>query len=300
MESTTAEFMALFRALETASPAPDRLFADPYATRFLRPLLRGVAALGRSPIVRPALMALLDAAWPGARASGVSRTRFIDDVVMSAIEDGAQQVVLLGAGYDCRAHRLAAAGALPFFEVDEVGTQLRKAALVDAADAPRRAWVRYVPCDFERDRVAERLVASGFDTQLPAVVVLEGVTNYLSRSAVDDLFAQLRDVLSPGSRLVFTYVEPCALDQASVRSAGGDLSAGWLLRKTLRSVGERWTFGLDPRDLPHFLEERGFRLLEECGSVEYRRRYAPASRIRGYEFYRAAVASRDRADEEGA
>lgn len=293
MESTTAEFMALFRALETAAPPGSRLFADPYAVRFLRPSLRRVAALGGYQIVRPALVAVLDTGWPGARASGVARTRFIDDVVSRALEAGAQQVVLLGAGYDCRAHRLAAGESVRFFEVDETHTQRRKAALVDAVGSFRTASVTYVSCDFERDRVADQLVASGFDVESPAIVVLEGVTNYLSSAAVDELFSQLRSVLSEGSRLVLTYVERRALDQA------GDYSAGWLLRRTLRSVGERWTFGLDPRDLPVFLEERGFRLLEECGSVEYRRRYSPASRIRGYEFYRAAVASVQGSEGEG-
>jgi O-methyltransferase involved in polyketide biosynthesis len=44
--SQTAEVMALFRALETLEPPRDRLFADPYAERFLRPTGRLLLLLG--------------------------------------------------------------------------------------------------------------------------------------------------------------------------------------------------------------------------------------------------------------
>ena len=37
--SRTAEYMAFFRALETIRPPHHRLFADPFALRFIRPFL---------------------------------------------------------------------------------------------------------------------------------------------------------------------------------------------------------------------------------------------------------------------
>lgn len=44
-------------------------------------------------------------------------TRYIDDLLGRAWTEGAQQVVLLGAGYDCRAVRLEALKDVRVFEV---------------------------------------------------------------------------------------------------------------------------------------------------------------------------------------
>ena len=62
--------------------------------------------------------------------------------------------------------------------------------------------------------------------------------------------------------------------------------------QTLKRVGEVWTFGLHPAELPGYLEARGLRLVEDVGSVEYRERYLPTERrsTNGYEFYSAALA----------
>ena len=49
----------------------------------------------------------IDRRWPGARTSGIARTRLIDDWIGESIGQ-AEQVVLLGAGFDTRAWRLAA------------------------------------------------------------------------------------------------------------------------------------------------------------------------------------------------
>ena len=45
--SRTAEYMALFRAIESSHPEGIRLFEDQFAQEFLRPSLRIVATLSR-------------------------------------------------------------------------------------------------------------------------------------------------------------------------------------------------------------------------------------------------------------
>ena len=64
------------------------------------------------------------------------------------------------------------------------------------------------------------------------------------------------------------------------------------LRQVLANAGERWTFGFDPPELEAYLAERGYCLLEDIGSIELRSLYWKADRrvLRGYEFYRVAVA----------
>ncbi len=124
--SATAEFMALFRAQESARPDHRRLFNDLFAVSFLSPRLRPASVLFRIPFVRFLLARWMDARWPGARTSAVARTRLIDDWASAAADAGMRQAVILGAGFDCRAWRLSAFRDLPILEVDHPATSAGK------------------------------------------------------------------------------------------------------------------------------------------------------------------------------
>lgn len=52
--------MALFRALETIESPRDRLFADPYAERFLRPTGRLLLLLARLRPARRRILRIID------------------------------------------------------------------------------------------------------------------------------------------------------------------------------------------------------------------------------------------------
>jgi methyltransferase (TIGR00027 family) len=106
--SRTAEYMALFRALEATRSAGRRVFEDRFAAAFLSPQLRLVVGLSRVPGVGALVRAYIDRRWPGARTSAVARTRFIDDAAKEALGSGIEQVIILGAGFDARAYRIAA------------------------------------------------------------------------------------------------------------------------------------------------------------------------------------------------
>ena len=62
-------------------------------------------------------------------------------------------------------------------------------------------WLRLVPVDFEASESwSEQLVAAGFDSRLPAVVVSTGVTMYLTKDATAATLRQLAG-LAAGSTL---------------------------------------------------------------------------------------------------
>jgi methyltransferase (TIGR00027 family) len=281
--SRTAEYMALFRALES-SRGTARLFDDPYAARFLPAGLRLVAQAARVPVVGERVRSYIDRRWPGVRTSAVARTRYIDDVVADALRAGAEQVVILGAGYDARAYRVAGMPRATVFEVDHPATSARKRAAVAAAVGTVPPHVRFVAIDFDADDLATAMRAAGYDRARPTVVTWEGVTNYLTAPAVDGTLRWCADAAA-GSRVLFTYVHQRVLDDPSA-FPGTDV-----LFATLRAAGERWTFGFDPAGLPGYLRARGLALDEDVGAADYRARcYGPAAHdMRGYEFYRIAV-----------
>src|SRR5262245_39088924 len=121
--SQTAEVVALFRALETLEPPPDRLFADSYAEGFLRPAGRLLLLLARLRPLRRRILRILDRKWPGARTSAVARTRLVDDLLRDALRNGTRQVLILGAGFDTRAYRLPAIETARVFAVEHPVTQ---------------------------------------------------------------------------------------------------------------------------------------------------------------------------------
>ena len=287
MASRTAAYMALFRALETVRrPCEARLLEDPWAREFLSPALRAVATAAALPGVGAGLRRFIDFRWPGARASGVARTRWIDDEIRGAMGTGLRQLVILGAGYDARALRLPGMEGLRTFEVDQPETSHAKQAILRRRLGALPAHVTYLALDLERSDLSRALREAGVDAAAPTFFVWEGVTNYLSEAAVDATLRCVAEGSAPGSRILFTYVHRGLLDGTA---AFGDTAT---LARTLARVKEPWTFGLEPTEIRAFLAERGLTLLDDLGSREYRARYlgARGRHLEGYEFYRGALA----------
>ncbi|MFB9235861.1 class I SAM-dependent methyltransferase [Plantactinospora siamensis] len=285
--SFTAETVALQRAFESRRPASRRLFVDPYATAFLRPSLRLLAAAAGVPGLRRVATGLYDAVGgPGPRPSAIVRTRVIDDALTAASER-VRQCVLLGAGYDTRAHRPPALAAMPVFEVDHPATQAAKRAVIDrlGLDAGR---IRYVPVDFEHDDLRARLDAAGFEASAPTAVVWEGVTNYLTAEAVDATLAVVHELIGAEGLLVMTYVDARVLaDPARFPEA-----ARWM--RAVARAGEPWTFGLHPDKTPGFLAARGFRLRADMSTQDAARAWRAdlERRDRPSALYRIVTAER--------
>src|SRR5277367_892628 len=77
------------------------------------------------------------------------RTRFIDELMERAIRNGATQLVILGAGFDTRAHRFTdLLKDAAVFEIDYGATQEYKKRRVGAALGGAPANLTYAPIDF--------------------------------------------------------------------------------------------------------------------------------------------------------
>ena len=216
--SGSAESVALARA----HLHRDGVVDDPYASGFLGPRRRVVAAALRAPLVRAygrsATFAFL-----------APRTRRFDAVVLEAIASGIDQVVVVGAGYDTRAWRLDGPG-LRWFEVDHPATQAVKR---QRAPAGERAPV-YVGADLRHDPVAARLVDAGLDASRRAVFVVEGLTMYLTPDVCDGLLAALGAVAPAGSTLAVQFSA----------QAGGSTSP--LSRAMATAIRTTWAWSGEP------------------------------------------------------
>ena len=235
--SRTAILVAGYRARATRRPS--RICDDPWAE-----LLAGDEG--------EALSTTYDAMYPHMELWTAVRTAFIDERVRRATRPpfGIRQVVILGAGLDTRAARLAAPD-VHFFEVDRPATQQDKLARLGRAASYPRDAATYVTCNFESEDFVERLLTQGFRAEEPAFVVWEGVTPYLTEAAVRATLRRIAHGLDPESVVVFDHLRKNIV-LGNVRDAG-DLES----RAFVASLGEPLKFGID-HVLP-LLYDEGFR-----------------------------------------
>ena len=268
--SHTAQHNALFRALEQGLPRP--LFRDPWARRFLRGRYRAVSWLPAAAVAR-----FIDHRWPGPRAAVAVRTRYLDDAILRALETGLDQLVILGAGFDSRAHRLPGLEAVAVFEVDHPQTQAMKRAVVQAG--PRQ--VRYVPTDFVHGGLEGALSRAGFREGARTLFLWEGVTNYLDETSVD---RTLRFIAQAGRGVLFTYIDRAILE-GPARFMGAAESMA-----LVEKLGEPFTFGLDPREIASYLRARGLFLREDLALSEVATRYYPEGGPKVSAYYHVVAA----------
>jgi methyltransferase (TIGR00027 family) len=282
--SRTAEYMALFRALETELPPDQRIIEDGYAFHFLSPTLRNLCSISKITPLNRMMQSYIDYRWPGARTSAIARTRFIDDVMNAELNSGIKQIVILGAGFDARAYRMNA--AIHLFEVDHPSTSTAKRELLQQIPGLDLKHVHFVPVNFDSESLSPKMQDAGYDKNIRTLFIWEGVTNYLTDTAVDSTLNWCAQAAAQ-SKLVFTYVHKRVLD------APEEFYGTRKLFATLHAAGEKWSFGLDPSSVREFLNEREFKLILDLDANDYRQICygRSANRMRGYEFYRIAVAS---------
>ena len=131
----------------------DRLFDDPYAQAFVD---AAPGAFPEEPKSQEQLAALGPLASLGAvfYAHAVIRTRFFDDYLAAATAAGCRQVVLLAAGLDTRAFRLAWPQRTRVFEVDLSDVLAFKDTVLSARGAVPRCERTTVPADLREDWTA--------------------------------------------------------------------------------------------------------------------------------------------------
>lgn len=178
------------------------------------------------------------------------RTAHIDQFLHRRIREGIDQVVLLGAGLDTRAVRLASPG-VRFFEVDHPDTQESKLAKLESlGDYPVSA-AHYVSCDFETEGPVERLLECGLVVTRPTVVIWEGVVPYLQREAVVATLSSLAEHLHGESMVLFDIVNKALVTGASSLDSDRDLV------DMVDEVGEPFRLGIN-NPIP-LVVESGFR-----------------------------------------
>jgi methyltransferase (TIGR00027 family) len=254
----------MLAAMEQTEPPGRRLVDDDLAARFLPAPTRWLVTATPPKLMRRLMMAAMERDGPGLWANLACRKQYVADKVTEALDD-IDAVVVLGAGLDTLAYRLARQTRLPIFEVDQPVNIQRKAAAVRRVLGKMPSSVRLVSLDFERDDVLTVLAEHGYRTDYRTFFVWEAVTQYLTADAVHATLESLRPAAS-GSRLVFTYVRRDFID-------GVNFYGAQRLYRRFRQRQQLWRFGLRPDEVASFLDAHGWRLVEQLGPEQIVQRY---------------------------
>jgi methyltransferase (TIGR00027 family) len=237
--ASTAHWTASVRALENSRQ--DRLFADPWA-----------ATLAGEEGQRWLAQRTPDSVLPI-----VLRTRYFDDCLQRITQEAAIcQVVLLAAGLDTRAFRLAWPEGTHLFELDQPDVLDAKENVLRAAGALPACERHVLPVDLNGPW-QERLVTNGFNPGQPSAWLLEGFLFYLPTENGLRLLNDLGYLAAPRSWLGFDVINSAMLTSPLTRQ--------WVEMQA--SSGAPWIGVLD--DPRAFMEERGWQVfLTQAGQPE--------------------------------
>ncbi len=236
--AATACWTAAARAGE--SMRADRLFDDPWAEALAGPEGR----------------AWLEGRAPSSMLPIVIRTRYFDDWLTTVTaEQALDQVVIVGAGLDTRAYRLAWPSGVVVYEVDRAALLARKGRLLEGHEALPRCERREVAADLESDWPVA-LAAAGFLQDRPAAWLLEGLLFYLPPDLLRRVLTTVSARSAGGSWLGFDIVNAAVLTNdwtrpwVEMQAAAG---APWLgtmedPRAELANLG--WTASLSQAGQP--------------------------------------------------
>lgn len=133
------------------------------------------------------------------------RTRHFDTLFTDAAAAGVRQAVILAAGLDARAYRLAWPAGATVYELDQPEVIAFKSETLAQLGAKPAADRRPIAIDL-REGWPKALVDNGFDPTQPTAWIAEGLLIYLPPEAQDLLFDRIDELSAPGSRVATEHI----------------------------------------------------------------------------------------------
>ena len=165
-----------------------------------------------------------------------SRVMHFDRIMEKNVEQ-AEQVVIMGAGFDLRVLKYTEGKNVKVFELDQEKTQNMKIETMKKAGIDY-GWVTYIPVDFKNESWVEKLTENGFDKTKKTFFLWESVSSYLEEDVVRGTLKKMADIGAKGSVIAQDFYSKAFLK--------GETS--YLMKKTInlmKKMGEPWIFGID-------------------------------------------------------
>ncbi|MDD7515237.1 class I SAM-dependent methyltransferase [Ruminococcus flavefaciens] len=163
--------------------------------------------------------------------------------------NGKIQYVICGAGSDTFSFRNDDPD-IEIFEIDHPDTQRYKLDKIAQLEWNIPKNVHFVSVDFEKERMTEKLIESGFDLNKKTFFSILGVSYYLTLDVFSETLAQIAKLSALGSVVVFDY---------PIKS--GDFPRRvYRLEKITECLGEVMQGGFDYNEVSRALYSLGFQI----------------------------------------
>jgi methyltransferase (TIGR00027 family) len=218
----------------------------------------------------------------------IARTKYIDAAFEKAIEEQVDQVLIFGAGFDTRALRFQEKlHRTRVFELDVAITQQAKINQFGNRGLRSPPQLTYIAIDFEKEKLAEKLDAAGFQKNRADLFILEGLLMYLQPDAVRSTLQIISAYAGRESRMVFDYV------RASILKGQDHLYGASSAVKTVENAGEQWQFGSDREGIERLLSECNFRIIDHLDAAAIGKIYFEGGKTRVNETHCLVTAEKE-------
>ena len=196
----------------------------------------------------------------------ISRAAFTEhEIERFAWDRGECQYVICGAGMDTYAFRNIYPN-IRIFEIDHPDTQHYKLEKIGKLEWIIPSNVHFVPVDFSKDDMGEKLIAAGYDPKLPSFFAILGVTYYLTLPIFEETLKRIGELSSFASKLVFDFPDETTLrDDAPERVR--------TLAKITEGLGEKMEHGYSVSEVYKALSRQGFLVDDHMTPEALQKRY---------------------------
>lgn len=200
--------------------------------------------------------------------SPLGRAIYAEKALKTAVRIGAEQYLILAAGYDTFAYRQPNwSSEIQIFEIDHLITASDKRARVKKSEVEIPKNVHYIETDFTKDNWQTDLIQNkAFDKNKISFCSILGLVYYLSEQAFAKFLFSLSSILPIGSSIVFDYPdENSYTSKAGERAKKQSMLAGAANEKMLASYSYE--------NIEKILSENGFLIYEHLNSQEMTEQY---------------------------
>lgn len=198
---------------------------------------------------------------PGDLMHILCRKFYVGKLVQKLVDDGFEQIVNIGAGFD-HLGAYYSQKEIPVFELDRPSMIEQKKAFL-SQNGYTNNHLLFVECDLEHQRAGEALRAMDtFDPKKKTVFVAEGLFDYLDLLPSERL---IEDILSMNrkNKLVTTFF---SIDQLNYFHRS-------VFKSGVALVGESLKFKITRDDFVELLEELGLKLEEEIDRQQMKQEF---------------------------
>lgn len=165
------------------------------------------------------------------------------------------QYVICGAGMDSFAFRNQIHN-IKIFEVDHPDTQRYKLERIKKLEWIIPENLTFVPVDFSKDSLKEKLLEKGFDSNIPTFTAILGVTYYLTLPVFEQTLKIISELSPEGSKLIFDFPDERTFSEELKKNAPRVQE----LADVTEKLGEPMLHGFSTEEVKQALERNAFEL----------------------------------------